>query len=255
MNEESQKKSLQKIILEKIRSGKAKMRPKWHFVLKAALIVAGLIIVTLALLYLVSFVLFVLRQTGVWFLPAFGLRGIGTFLISLPWLLVLVGIVFIILLEALVRHYSFAYRKPLLYSLLGIIIFVTVASIVVARTSFHEGLFMRARMEKLPVAGQLYRDFGMPKNKDAHIGTITEITNDGFRIETPRGETLTIIVTSETRFPSGIDFQKDDRVVVLGQRDDGTVKALGIRRIDEMMEQHSLRNRGWYRPIIPPLSQ
>lgn len=237
MTEQSQKKSLQNIILEKIKNNKARMRPKWYFILSAALIAAGLILATLALLYLASFILFILRQTGIWFLPTFGLRGIGALLISFPWLLVLVGIVFVILLEALVRRYSFAWRKPLLYSLLGIIIFVTFASLIVSKTSLHEGLFKRARRGELPFAGSLYRGYGMPKTKDIHVGMIAEITSDGFKMETPRGEVLTIIVTSKTSFPLGTDFQKNDRVVVLGERNDGTVKATGIRRIDSLMRQ------------------
>src|SRR4030042_4792350 len=140
MTEETNKNSLQNSILEKIKSGQAKIRPKWHFVLKTLLLAAGVLFGTLALLYLASFVLFVLRQTGSWFLPSFGWRGIMVFLISMPWLLVILGVVFIILLELLVRHYSFAYRNPLLYSLLGIIVFVIIASVFVAKTSFHEGL-------------------------------------------------------------------------------------------------------------------
>ncbi|MFH0852662.1 MAG: hypothetical protein V1845_03605 [bacterium] len=251
--EEPQNKSLQNLILEKIKSGKAKMRPRWHFILKAGLFVAGFVIATFALLYLTSFILFILRQTGVWFLPAFGWRGMGVFLISFPWLLILVGIIFVILLEIMVRHYSFAYRKPLLYSLAAIIAFVAVAGLIAAKTTFHERLFLRARQEKLPIAGPFYREFGMPRMENAHIGTIIEITNDGFLMEDLKGEKLTIIVSPETSFPLGIDFQKDDRVMILGERSGNSVKALGIRRIDEMMgnikRQRLPRPGGWFMPM------
>jgi len=253
MPEEPQKKSLQNLILEKIKTGQTKMRPKWHFVLKTSLWAAGVIIGALALLYVVSFILFILRQTGVWFLPTFGLRGIMVFLTSAPWLLILLGIVFIILLEILVRHYSFGWKKPLLYSLLGIIGFVVLASFLVSKTSFHENLFMRARQGGLPYAGQFYRDFGMPRGEHAQIGVITEITDEGFKMETQRGEALTIIVGSQTSFPLGLDFQKGDRVVVMGEREDHTIKALGIRRIDDMMPGNMMRQRiprqgGWFMP-------
>ncbi len=246
---------LRKKILDKIKVGKAKMRPKWYFLLKTSLLAAGVIIGALALLYVVSFILFVLRQTGAWFLPSFGLRGIMVFLTSAPWILILLGIVFVILLEILVRHYSFGWQKPLLYSLLGIIGFVILASFLVSKTSFHESLFTRARQGGLPYAGQFYRDFGMPRGEHAQIGVITEITDDGFKMETPRGEPLTIIINPQTSFPLGIDFQKDDRVVVMGEREDHTVKAAGIRKVDDMMPGGMMRQRiprqGWQSmPII-----
>ncbi len=246
---------LRKKILDKIKVGQAKMRPKWHFVLKTLLLAAGVIIGALALLYIASFILFSLRQTGVWFLPSFGLRGIMIFLISMPKLLIILGIVFIILLEVLVRRYSFGWRKPLLYSLLGIIGFVILASFIVSKTSFHEGLFMRARQGGLPYAGQFYRDFGMPRGEHAQIGVITEITDEGFKMETPRGEPLTIIIDPQTSFPLGIDFQKGDRVVVMGERDDRAVKAAGIRRIDDttpdnMMRERIPRQGGWFMPMM-----
>lgn len=239
------------MVLEKIKAGKARMIPRWHFVLQAALAAVGFIIVALASLYLVSFIFFMLNKTGIWFLPAFGFRGIGTFLTSLPWLLIAAGIVFIILLEILVRHYSFGYRKPLLYSLLGIVIFVAVASALVSRTSFHEGLYKRAHMGRLPVFGKLYRGYESQRNRGAHTGVVTEITNDGFQMENLEGNILSIVVTPETSFPLGLDFQKGDRVLVLGDLDGNTVQAFGIRRIDENMRRYHIQNRGWYRPSMP----
>jgi hypothetical protein len=259
MNEEQPKKDLKYLILEKIKTGQTKMKPKWHFILKTGLLILGLVIAVLTLLYLASFVLFILRQTGAWFLPTFGLHGIFVFLISLPWLLILIGIIFVVLLELLVRRYSFGWRKPLLYPLIAIIFFVTASSLIVSRTTLHQSLFLRARTNQLPIAGQLYRNFGIPQNRNAHIGLIAEMINEGFRMETPRGEILKVIVTSETSFPAGTDFQKNDRVMVLGQRDDHTIEASGIRRIDdqiESMDENMMRERpprphGWLMPPLP----
>ncbi len=247
VNNSTERKSIRDAVLAKIRTGQAKMRPRWHFVLKALLVFFGLVIGFLTLLYLTSFTVFMLRQSGVWFIPIFGFRGVMMLFASLPWLLILAGISFVILLEILVRRYSFAYRKPLLYSLLGIIAFTVLANSVVARTGFHEKFFMRAREGKLPIAGGWYRDFGLAKSQNVHPGTVIEITEDGFRMENRRGETLTVIISPETRFPLGIDFQKGDQVVVLGERDNDHIGALGIRRVDS--ESHRpFKRPGWPKP-------
>lgn len=255
LNEESNKKSIKEIVLEKIKAGKIRMIPRWHFVLRAALLAVGFVIFLLSSLYIVSLILFILRKTGIWLLPIFGIRGIGVFFTSIPWLLVILGVVFIIILELLVRHYSFGYRKPLLYSVVGIIFFVAGVSVFLLNTQFHEGLYKRAHIGRLPIVGQLYRNYESMRNNNAHIGTITEITDNGFGIENPRGEILSIIVTSETSFPLGLDFQKGDRVLVLGDRDDDTVNALGIQRIDDGMMPHHRQNSGWYRPPMPIMGQ
>src|SRR3990167_8644737 len=127
-------------ILAAIESGKVTMRPRWHFVLQATLVICGLVIVLLALLFLTSFIIFSLRNTGVWFAPSFGYRGIGVFLTSLPWLLIGLTVIFVVLLEILVKKYSFAYRQPLLYSALALVLIVTIGGVAIAQTPFNRGV-------------------------------------------------------------------------------------------------------------------
>jgi hypothetical protein len=97
------------------------MRPRWHFVLMSALIAAGALILVVALLYVISLALFFLRESGVWYAPSFGGRGWFVLLHSAPMLLLVLVAVFALLLEILVRKYSFAYRSSLTVSLGGIL--------------------------------------------------------------------------------------------------------------------------------------
>lgn len=247
------KTTLRDKVLDAIHSGRVKMRPRWHFVLKTILAISGTAIVLLALLYLASFILFILRQTGVWFVPAFGFRGVVTFLFSLPWLLILISVIFVVILEILVRRYAFAFRRPLLYSVLGIVLFVILGSFVVARTSFHRGVFRYAQSHQLPVAGPLYREFGMHRMRQVHPGTIRELTDQGFILENPSGETLVIVISPQTRLPFGFDFGEGDAVVVFGERDNDTVRAAGIRKIDEHVMDRVPRKPGMYRQFRPPM--
>jgi len=110
-------------IFNKIKKEQIKMRPKIYFILKAVLIALTTLLVAFFVLFLVSFIFFNLRASGAWFLPRFGLPVIGIFFKSLPWLLILITIILIGVLEILVKRFSFAYRRPILYSILFIIIF------------------------------------------------------------------------------------------------------------------------------------
>ncbi|MBU4141685.1 hypothetical protein KKE99_02325, partial [Patescibacteria group bacterium] len=94
MENNKNQKSIKESILSVIKSGQVKMRPRWHFVLKTALAAFGVIILVLTVLYLASFIIFVLRQTGVLFVPAFGLQGWFAFFTNLPIFLIGLLIVF-----------------------------------------------------------------------------------------------------------------------------------------------------------------
>jgi hypothetical protein len=242
MSNKKHNKSIKDTVLAQIKSGQASMKPRWHFVLKAVLTALGVFIVASALLYLVSFILFMLRQTGIFFVPSFGFKGVGVFLLSLPWFLILISIAFFVVLEILVKRYSFTYKKPLFYSLIGIIIFVTAGSLIVSQAGVHKGLSKYAQERGLPVAGRLYQGYDSKKIKDIHIGTVDEVTDNGFTMTSRRGETLIIVISDNTRFPTATSSEKGDKVVVMGKRDADVIKADGIRQVnDEILE--SLRRR------------
>ena len=236
MNGESHKKQIRDQVLEAIKSGRVAMRPRWRFVLKAVLGVLGGALLFLALLYLVSFIIFALRRTGVWFVPIFGARGWFVFLVSLPWILIIFSLIFIVVLEILVRRYSFAYRRPLLYSALGIIFLVLLGGVIVASTPFHGRVFRYAVGNRTPFAGDFYRGFGMPHFQDTYPGTITEVASTSFMMQDPQGEVLKIFISQKTRLPLGMDLEAGDAVVVFGPREGDTINAFGMREVDEDFE-------------------
>ena len=195
MDNGEQKKSISELVIAAAKSGKLKMRPKWHFVLRAVLWLAGTMVAALAVLYLFSLFFFIARETGIWVAPIFGWRGILIFLVSIPWLLVLAVLFFIVILEILVRRYSFAYRLPLLYSAIALLLVVVVGSIVVAGTPLH-GMLSHCSRRCLaagigpeigrgpPCGTGFYRDLGPRRFDSIHKGVIGEISETEFVILT-----------------------------------------------------------------------
>ncbi len=227
--EDSQKKSITEQILASAKSGQLKMRPKWHFILRAVLWISGITIVTLALLYLASLIAFIARKTGIWVAPVFGWHGVMIFLASLPWMLVLAVLFFIIVLEILVRHYSFAYRLPLFYSALGVLLVVVAGGLIVARTPLHQALSnCPPGGGPPPCGGGFYRDLAPHRFADIHRGVIDEIMEPNFTIVNDNQEKLFIVVSRRTRLPFGEDFSVGDMVVVIGDRHGNQVDAFGI---------------------------
>lgn len=233
MNNDPQKSATVKKVLNEIKNDQIKMRPRVYFVLKGILVIFGIFLVAFFTLYLISFILFALRASGVWYLSSFGFYGFRTSFVLLPWLLILIAIILLIILEILVKHFSFAYHRPILYSILGIIIFTLLGSFIIDKTQFHPRLFQKAQEERLPIMGKFYRDLGIEKDHNVCRGIVLEITNNSFQIKTPRGKVLDVNITSKTQFPDGIDIRKDDIVIVLGERDNNKIQAIGIRKIDD----------------------
>jgi len=231
MDNEVSDKSIKDNVLGAINTGKATMRPKWHFVLQAVLLVLGVFLSVLTGMYLVSFIIFILHQTGIWFLP--GLGGVALLFTSLPWVLVLVAIIFIIVLEILVKKYSFGYKKPLLYSSLGVIVLVLAGGFVLAQTSLHRGLFNRARHNSLPIGGSFYRQFGTQQPpSNVAFGVITDKLENGFRITDPSGKIIDIITNDQTEFWTDDELVVSDHIVVVGEHQDLGIQASSIKEID-----------------------
>ncbi len=243
--------TVQEQVLETIRRGELAMRPKWHFVLRGILMALGGIILSLLLLYLASFILFAINKSGVIFVPAFGGNGWYSFFWSLPWLLIFLTVLFIAILEILVRKYSFGYRQPLLYSALGIIGIGTFAAYGIAATPFHQSLFDFAEKYEVPFARDFYRGYGAPEIHDVHLGRIASTTENGFTIIGRRG-TLEVVITPNTRFPYGLDFVEGDMVVVFGEIDDRIITAVGIRTAPDDLPMGPPRGERHRIPIGTP---
>lgn len=217
-------------VLAAIEGGKVTMRPKWHFVLKTALAAAGLVFLSLTLVYLLSFIIFAMRENGAWYVTPFGLRGLRAFLMAAPWLLILVALAILAILEVLVRRFSFAYRRPLLYSVLLVLALVIVSSFAVARTPLHSGLMRNAEQRRLPFGGEFYRGYaGQDDDDDVHPGLVSGFIDEGFELVTLHEGTLPVLVVPSTKFVPDARIRIGDRVIVFGPLDEGRIHAFGVR--------------------------
>ena len=222
-------------VMDAIRKGRARMRPRWHFLLLSVLLITGVFIVFLALLYAASLALFFLRDTGAIFAPSFGIRGWFSLLRSLPWLLILLILVFTAVLEVLVRRYAFVYKKPLLASVVGILAFIVLGGFALAQTPLHRRLDLSARRGELPSPlGIVYRGaLRRPPPDDVYRGKVITSVRGGFLMHDENGSgTTTVHIVPHTRLPYGEEFAPGDTVVVQGDETaTGTVDAFGVSSI------------------------
>lgn len=220
-------KKLSSKILERIKDGEVRMVPKWRFVLSSALLFLGALIIFFTLLYLASFGIFMLRESGALFVPLFGMRGILIFVGALPLILIGLLLLFVFILEVLVRRYAFIYRRPLLVSVGAILALVVFGGIALERTRIHHELYRQARANQLPPPiGNMYRAGGS-HIPEVERGQILSFIPGGFVLQDEDG-TSTVLIEAHTRLPFGADFKVGDQVVVFGDEASGTIHAFGV---------------------------
>lgn len=219
-------------IIEKIKAGQVAMKPRWHFVLQTALWIAALLLVSMIAVYLLSFVFFILHQSGLWLAPSFGWSGLVFFVISSPWVLILLVGFFLLLLYLLVTHFSFSYRKPLVYSLLGAVLFVIGVSSFIQYMMIHERMQGYSERHQLPGLAPLYRGVEDRRPEGMMVGTIVQLTEKGFEISNQNGELVSIIITDKTKLQKNSRYAIGDPVMVFGKKIDNKIEAFGIRRHD-----------------------
>lgn len=224
-------KTIKAQVLHAIETGKIVMRPVWYFTLQAAALISGAIIVALLLLYLVSFIIFILRESGALFVPRFGIRGWFALMRASPWILIIASCICAAVLELLMRQFGKNYRQPIIYPIIAAMIIAVIGGVFIAHTSFHHRLSRAARGRNIPLADSLYRRFSEEKFENITVGEIVEKRNDGFIVKDRHDEFLNITIDNVTRVLDK-EIKPGDRVVIFGNRSNDTIQAMGIRKID-----------------------
>jgi hypothetical protein len=207
------------------------------------------------LIFIVTFVVFILRANGNWDLPGFGLHGLVEFLTVFPWLFIPALILFLWLLERFILRNSFAYRMPVLYSGGAIIIIVVVASLAVLATPLHRHLFEQARQQQLPIAGSLYRFFEGSKPDDFYVGAVASTSPNSYTIITPVGKKITILKNSGTQIISPSPIVAGDCVEIIGEENSGgQLAAMSVKKTDANVVEDCLPT-GQAGPPGPPTLQ
>lgn len=216
-------------VLNKIKKDDIKMKSEMHFALRAILWVAATVSVLLLGLFVVSFIFFVYRANALDAFHVLGASGIGPILKALPWILIITALVIVVVLEMLGKHFAFVYKKPLVYSMLVVLIILVFGGMAIGRTQLHEKAFELALEHRLPVAGRLYDRFGNRALENVNHGTIIKVTDGGFIMEARNGKTFNVQITKQTKVPLNYEPKINQRIIVLGMPMEDDIRAIGIK--------------------------
>jgi hypothetical protein len=227
---------LKDTILAHINNGNIAMKPRWYFALRSIFLISGISIAILLSVYLLSFVLFLLRETGLWWAPQFGFRGLIFFVTMSPWLLISVTGLFLTSVYLLVRHYGHNYRHYTLYTLLGVVLAAVGGASVLNYFAIHDTVREYATRGETFGLSPLYREIDRNHPRDITPGRITNLKDTELIIVNPTGEYRVDI--SNITLPPHITLKIGDHVLVLGSYTGTTsIAARGIRPLPAPLER------------------
>lgn len=233
MKKENSKKTIKDEVVSKIKRGEVKMKSRSFFILKTVLSFGLIILLSLLVLYLGSLIVFVFRANDMMLFSGMGFQGIRTILVSFPWYLVILVIILIVLVEVMAKNFSFVYRRPLVYSFIGIVFLVTLGSLVVEAMSVHDSFFDMAKEERLPVAGGMYKHLGRLDIDSAYFGTLLDKEDGLWKMELESGEKVILDIATMTKGFRVLDKLKEGSgVVVIGEREGDVIEVLNFRGIN-----------------------
>ncbi len=178
-------KKIEEQIKNLITQGKIKMKPRWFFVLKSTLKILFITLLFLILIYFVSFAHFLVNEriTMGGFNPA--MLGWGKFIFGIPWLIIFISFIMLILLEVLVRKYSFVYRRPLVYSLFFMVFLIFITTLIVVKLDKKKNIPRFGEDKNIPVFTPMhkyyrkeFRDFPPKKEKIKDIRKNLKLQKD-----------------------------------------------------------------------------
>ena len=237
-NIETQKNNLKNAILEKIKSGEVKMRPKAYFIVKVGSLMLVAFLTFVVSVLLISYTLFSLHVGGQIFLLGFGARGFYEFLIVFPWILVLIDLALLLFFDYLMKKFKFGYGSPIVYLFLGSIGLIIIFGVLLNLTSFHRGLLDRAEHKHLPFMGGFYNDLKQShKEYGIFQGQIVSLATSSFSFQYIDNDPETDDPIVNVYIPAGFNIESilssGDEVFVAGDMiGTGTIKSYGVRKIE-----------------------
>jgi len=219
-------------LLKKIKDGEVTMVPQSRFVLQAGLWAFGAVISLFLAVYLLSFVLFTLNRSGVLFAPLYGWHGVVLFVVSSPWLLISLTGMFLLILFILVSHYAFSYKKPLVYSMVAIVLVVLGGSSLIQQTTMHQRVQNFTEQNQVPGLTPLYKEALERRPDMVTVGVVSSLQSGNLVLTAEDTKTYEVRISERTKLPRGRALWVNDQVMVFGPKTENVIEACGVRPMD-----------------------
>ena len=131
-------------IMDKIRNGEIKMKPKWYFVFGSVASAGGLVGIFVATIFLINFTIFSFRTNG--YMRGYKYEQI---IASFPWWALALAVLGILIGVVLLKKYDFSYKKNFLAIAFGIVTSLLIAGLLIDLLGVNDIFARKGMMKKI----------------------------------------------------------------------------------------------------------
>ena len=91
-------------------------------------------------------------------------------------------------------HYSFSYRRPLLYTLIGVIALALLGAFAIERVAMHNVVGTLAEKHQVPLMAAMYEQTRNERPDGVTVGRVIIMQPQGFVLTNEYDEEITIVV-------------------------------------------------------------
>lgn len=235
MNQNTQQLNIKNEILKKIETGEIHMKSKAYFLVKLALLIVVVVLITLISVFLLSFTIFSMSLDGSLFLVRFGGTGLYNFIFTIPWYLFAIDVFLLIVLDILIKSFKFGYKNPIIYLFIGTFFLITLVSTLINLTPFHQNVMVEVQKKKVPFLPSIYSGVKSDVQKPGtYKGFVSSIRGNRFTYTFSAGLNKEKIVAEVVTSVNVEDYLKEgDLVFVAGSLENGEIKAYGIKKLSK----------------------
>ena len=227
--------SMETRVLDRIRTEDLSVHSKAYFYGRVAFAVVVSCVVFCVSAFLFDYILYILAASGRSLLLGFGPHGLLFFFEAFPWWVLVGDVVFIFLLERMLRQFKFAYRSPTLYIVGGLIVVSALAGFGLSYvTDFGRYIPADGNMQAAPV-GALFNNARRAPLPDRGVCrcTITAVGDGQLSvIDTENADlALTVILPANDPHVHSDGLQIGDKVFIAGTLQGATLYAFGLHLV------------------------
>jgi hypothetical protein len=223
-------------LLAKIQAGEIVMRPRAYFYARGSALVAASVAAFFVSVLLASFIAFMIRVSGEGHLLRFGGRGLGAFVMFFPWGWFFLDIILLLIVQRLLRTFSFGYRTPVVWLVGGVAVVALVVGFAIDAARVHDRVFERIEHSDIPFVGDIYRFAHKPPPPGRGVCrcVVESIVGDTIvvRNDDPRAATSTFAIVLPPGAPATSTLKVGDRIFVAGDKGPREFRAYGFNRMD-----------------------
>lgn len=153
------KNNIKNQVMEKIKKGEIKMRPRWYFILGSITIFIGLLSATIFSILSINLILFLLKKH---YGPMYQYR-LSFILANFPWWLIIPSILGIILGLKLLKEYRFSYKNNFLFILISYILIIFLSAFLIDKFNLNSFFYQKKFFKKFLYKQDFYQQRNFKK--------------------------------------------------------------------------------------------